>query len=57
MYNMDNNLTKTNNAKWPELRDERLPGFPSQYLPADCAELVEKVASTTAVPVDYAACG
>ena len=57
MYNMDNNSTETNNAKWPELRDERLPGFPSQYLPADCAELVEKVASTTAVPVDYAACG
>lgn len=57
MYNLDNFLTEQNNTKWPEIRDERLPGFPTKYLPADCADLVEKVASTSAIPVDYAACG
>lgn len=57
MYILENNYTEKNNKKWPEIRDERLPGFPTKYLPADCAELVEKVASTSAIPVDYAACG
>ena len=50
-------VTTQNNRKWPELRDERLPSFPTQYLPADCADLVEKVAASSAIPVDYSACG
>ena len=57
MYYQDNYLNEQNNRKWPELRDEHLPSFPTQYLPADCADLVEKVAASSAIPVDYAACG
>lgn len=57
MYILENDYPELNNKEWPEIRDERLPGFPTKYLPADCAELVEKVAASSAIPVDYAACG
>ena len=57
MYNLANYSDEMNNVEWQELRDERLPSFPTKYLPADCANLIEKVASTSAIPVDYAACG
>lgn len=41
---------------WPELTEEPLPRFPSQLLPDICARLVEAVAASFPVPVDYAAC-
>ena len=41
---------------WGELPEERLPLFPTVLLPGDCAELVEALAASVPVPVDYAAC-
>lgn len=41
---------------WPELADEPLPSFPAALLPDSCARLVEAVAASLPVPVDYAAC-
>ena len=41
---------------WPELAEKALPEFPSMLLPPSCAALVEAVAASLPVPVDYAAC-
>ncbi len=41
---------------WPELAEEPLPEFPTALLPEACARLVEAVAASMPVPVDYAAC-
>lgn len=41
---------------WPELVEEPLPEFPTALLPEGCARLVEAVAASMPVPVDYAAC-
>lgn len=35
---IQNNVNTANTPAWPELVDERLPVFPVQYLPDDCAE-------------------
>lgn len=43
-------------AEWPELPDERPPLFPVELLPKDCAQLVEAIAASLPVPVDYPAC-
>lgn len=57
MHQKNQIMSEQHLQPWPELTDEQLPIFPTEYLPADCADLVEKVASSTAIPVDYAACG
>lgn len=36
------NLKITATPKWDELVTDAIPGFPLQYLPADCATLVRK---------------
>lgn len=41
---------------WPELAEAPLPLFPAELLPERCRELVEAVAASFPVPVDYAAC-
>ncbi|MBQ8313257.1 MAG: DUF3987 domain-containing protein [Clostridia bacterium] len=41
---------------WPDLSEEPLPLFPTELLPEKCARLVEAVAASLPVPVDYAVC-
>lgn len=41
---------------WPELAEESVPMFPTELLPEPCRSLVEGIAASSPVLVDYAVC-